>query len=78
MAVRRATEYAHEVGKTSIVLARTHSEQERQALRQRGVREAVVGELELALELGRRTLDTFGIDGERIDRSLEEARERTS
>lgn len=43
------------------IVARTHSSAERRALQRSGVNEAVLGELELALELSRHTLHRFGV-----------------
>ena len=74
MAVRRALEHARAVSKAATVLARTHSLADRRILQQHGADEAVVGELELALELGRRALDRFGVDTEAIEQSIEELR----
>jgi CPA2 family monovalent cation:H+ antiporter-2 len=54
------------VGIAATVLARTHSYEDRQFLRQRGVHEAVVGEMELALELSRRALERFGVEREDV------------
>jgi CPA2 family monovalent cation:H+ antiporter-2 len=70
MAVRRALDYARQVNRVVTVLARTHSDAERETLQRAGAHEAVVGELELALELGRRALDRFEVSAEEIDRSL--------
>ncbi|HVI00957.1 MAG TPA: cation:proton antiporter [Enhygromyxa sp.] len=74
MAVRRALEHARAVSKAATVLARTHSLADRRILQQHGADEAVVGELELALELGRRALDRFGVETEAIEQSIEELR----
>lgn len=74
MAVRRALEHARAVSKAATVLARTHSLADRRILQQHGADEAVVGELELALELGRRALDRFGVETEVIEQSIEELR----
>jgi CPA2 family monovalent cation:H+ antiporter-2 len=74
MAVRRAVEYAREVSKTLTVLARTHSHGERKYLQAKGADEAVVGELELALELGRRALVRFGVITEVVEAAVSEVR----
>ncbi|MDP3500079.1 MAG: cation:proton antiporter [Myxococcales bacterium] len=74
MATRRALEHAKEVNQTVVVLARTHSADDRRFLRDKGAQEAVVGELELALELGRAALARFEIDAEVIEESIGEAR----
>jgi CPA2 family monovalent cation:H+ antiporter-2 len=74
MAARRALEHAREVSKSIVVLARTHSYDDRRFLQQRGVQEAVVGELELALELGRSALERFEIAGAIIEQSIDATR----
>jgi CPA2 family monovalent cation:H+ antiporter-2 len=56
------------------VLARTHSESDRIFLQRRGADEAVVGELELALELARRALERFHVDAEVAESSISVAR----
>jgi len=74
MAVRRALEHARSVSKAATVLARTHSHEDRQFLEGKGAHEAVVGEMELALELGRCALERFGVERDAIERSLTEIR----
>lgn len=74
MAVRRALDHAREVNPGLAVLARTHSDDDRIQLQARGADEAVVGELELALELGRRALDRFQVDRQDAERSIAEVR----
>ncbi len=74
LAVRSALEHARELGKDATVLARTHSYEDRHFLERQGAHEAVVGELELALELGRRALERFGISHADVERSLTHAR----
>jgi CPA2 family monovalent cation:H+ antiporter-2 len=74
MAVRRALEHAREVGKAATILARTHSYDDRKFLHEKGAHEAVVGEMELAMELGRRALERFGVGREDVERSLAETR----
>ncbi|AUX24545.1 sodium/hydrogen exchanger [Sorangium cellulosum] len=74
MAARRALEHAREVSRAATVLARTHSYEDRAFLHARGADEAVVGEMELALELGRRALQRFGVEPDVIERSLATAR----
>jgi CPA2 family monovalent cation:H+ antiporter-2 len=74
MAVRRALEYACEASPTTTVLARTHSFDDRAVLERSGAAEAVVGELELALELGRRALARLSVDSEGIEQAIEAAR----
>lgn len=74
MAVRRALEHARSTGAAVTVVARTHSYEDRSFLRERGADEAVIGELELALELGRRALQRLGVEQDAVERSLAEAR----
>lgn len=74
MAVRRALERAREVSETIAVLARTHRYEDRRFLQEKGVQEAVVGELELALELGRSALERFEIATDVIEQSIDETR----
>jgi CPA2 family monovalent cation:H+ antiporter-2 len=78
IAVRRAAAHAREVGAAATVLARTHGYEERRFLESNGVDEAVVAELELALELGRRALERFDVPLEEIERTLENARRMMS
>jgi CPA2 family monovalent cation:H+ antiporter-2 len=73
MAVRRALEHAREVG-AATVLARTHSYEDHDFLQAQGADEAVVGEMELALELGRRALQRFEVSAESVESSLATAR----
>lgn len=73
MATRRALEQAREVGRAT-VLARTHSYEDRNFLQAKGADEAVIGELELALELGRRALQRFAVDVDQVEQSISETR----
>lgn len=78
MAVRRAVEHAKEVSEATAVLARTHSFEDRAFLQGRGVQLAVVGELELALELGRSALEHLAVPEEAIEVAVDEARRSSS
>jgi CPA2 family monovalent cation:H+ antiporter-2 len=49
---------------------------DRDVLEERGALEAVVGEVELALELSRRALMRFDIERETIDAAVDAARHR--
>ncbi len=60
-AARRIVELAREMNPDIDIVVRTHSQAERRYLEERGVDEAVVGELELALEMSRHTLRRFGM-----------------
>lgn len=79
MAVRRALEHARElVSRPAItVLARTHSHRDRIILQEMGADEAVVGEMELALELGRRALVRFGVAQETVEAEITQLRSHT-
>lgn len=74
MAVRQALEHAREVSEAVTVLARTHTYEDRHVLEHHGASEAVVGEMELALELGRRALERFGIEADEVESALAETR----
>lgn len=74
MAVRRALDHAREACQGGIVLARTHSLRDRAILQERGADEAVVGELELAFELGRRALRRLDVEPEAVEASIAETR----
>lgn len=75
MAVRTALEHARDVSKAATILARTHTYEDRTFLQEKGAHEAVVGEMELALELGRRALERFGVAREDVERSLTATRQ---
>ena len=74
MAVRSALDYARDVNADIAVLARTHSFKDRQFLENKGADIAVVGELELALELGRRALERFDVGVEDVEASVGDVR----
>jgi CPA2 family monovalent cation:H+ antiporter-2 len=74
MAVRRAVEHARDVNGSITVLARTHGDEDRRYLEAHGVEEAVLGETELALELGRRALERLDVEPGTAERSVEQAR----
>jgi CPA2 family monovalent cation:H+ antiporter-2 len=74
MAVRRAVEHARQRNPGIEVLARTHSDRDRDFLEAHGVADAVVGETELALELGRRALARFGIAGAEAESAVADQR----
>jgi CPA2 family monovalent cation:H+ antiporter-2 len=61
LATRQIVEYARRGWPRLDIVARTHSQDQMQDLRERGVNEAVSGELELALEMARHTLRRFGV-----------------
>ena len=61
LSTRRIVDYALQVNPDLHIVARTHTRRERAFLVERGVSEAVIGELELALEMARFTLHRFGV-----------------
>jgi CPA2 family monovalent cation:H+ antiporter-2 len=74
MTVRRAVEYAREANRSITVLARTHGDDDRRHLEAHGVEEAVLGETELALELGRRALERLDVEPGDAEHSVEQTR----
>jgi voltage-gated potassium channel Kch len=76
LSVRQIVDLGRRLSPKVEIVVRTHSEEELGHLYRRGVTEAVMGELELelALELGRRTLRAFGIGVAEAERASEEAR----
>jgi CPA2 family monovalent cation:H+ antiporter-2 len=77
MAVRRALDHAREVNPTVTVLARTHTYEDRAFLETQGADEAVLGEMELALELGRRALERFDISSGLSEAAIADLRRAT-
>jgi CPA2 family monovalent cation:H+ antiporter-2 len=75
MAARRALDHARGAGGAVDVLARSHSDDDRRILEAMGAGRAVVGELELALALGRCALERFRVEGGEIDRSVDALRQ---
>ncbi len=61
MTARRTVDYARRVAPRIDIVVRTHSISEREALVGMGTNEAVIGEMELALEMTRHTLHRFGV-----------------
>jgi monovalent cation:H+ antiporter-2, CPA2 family len=61
VSTRRVVEHAQRTNPRIEIVARTHNPDESAFLRNRGVTEAVFGELELALELTRFALHRFGV-----------------
>lgn len=74
MAVRQAIEHARDVSPAATILVRTHSREDRQFAQEHGAHEAVVGEMELALELGRRALERLGVGQEDVECAIAAAR----
>lgn len=74
MEVRRIVEHAQAANPRLVILARAHSRRERDELYARGVAEVVLGEQELALELGRRSAQVLGLEAAALERELEAMR----
>lgn len=72
--VRRLVRVAREMNPRLVIVARTHSADERDFLESHGVDEAVLAELELALEMTRYTLRARRVDTMAIEDRLEDAR----
>jgi CPA2 family monovalent cation:H+ antiporter-2 len=62
MATRIVVDYVRERYPRLDLVVRTHSDEERRDLLQRGVRTVILGAWELALELTRHTLQRFGVE----------------
>lgn len=60
VSARQVVEHARRMNPAIDIVVRTHSDIERRTLQERGANEAVMGELELALEMSRHTLRRFG------------------
>ncbi|MHB1133084.1 MAG: cation:proton antiporter [Chloroflexota bacterium] len=63
VSTRLIVDYARQVNPRLDIVARTHSSEERIYLQEHGVAEAVVAQLEAALEMTRHTLRRFGVSG---------------
>lgn len=74
LAARQAIATARQLNPGIDIVVRTHSAAERTHLEQSGANEAVLAELELALELSRHALNRFGIAEPIADRVLAEIR----
>lgn len=72
--VRRASRLARQMNPGIMIVARTHSLEERDHLEQNGVNEAVMGEQELALEMARYALRMSRFDPIFIEDHLDEVR----
>jgi monovalent cation:H+ antiporter-2, CPA2 family len=78
LAARRIVEQARQQRKDLDVLVRTHSLAELSMLRKHGANEAVLGELELALEMTRHTLHRFGVSAMEVTATVNRLRDRTA
>jgi CPA2 family monovalent cation:H+ antiporter-2 len=78
LAARRIVEQARRHRRDLDVVVRTHSLAELATLRKQGANEAVLGELELALEMTRHTLHRFGVSAMETVATVNGLRERAS
>ena len=78
LGARRIVEQARQHRKDLDVLVRTHSLAELALLRKHGANEAVLGELELALEMTRHTLHRFGVSAVETTATVNRLRERAA
>jgi CPA2 family monovalent cation:H+ antiporter-2 len=78
LAARRIVEQARRQRRDLDVVVRTHSLTELATLRKQGANEAVLGELELALEMTRHTLHRFGVSAMETVATVNGLRERAS
>lgn len=74
MAARRIVDYARRANPAVRMVARTHSVEDGQRLERLGVTDAVLGESQLALEMGRRALGGFGVPLAEVELALTEVR----
>jgi CPA2 family monovalent cation:H+ antiporter-2 len=74
---RAVAEYAHAMAPRLNIVARTHSVAERERLEELGVNEAIIGEIELALEMTRHTMHRFGVSTLETQAIIQGSRERT-
>jgi CPA2 family monovalent cation:H+ antiporter-2 len=70
LATRQILETARRRNASIDIVVRTHSHAERRFLESRGANEAVVGELELALEMARHVLERFGVSADQAQHEL--------
>jgi CPA2 family monovalent cation:H+ antiporter-2 len=77
IAVQQIVEYARSVNPRLDIVVRTNSSDGRALLQEHGATEAVIGELELALEMTRHVLHRFGVDSREIQATIQSLRLRT-
>lgn len=73
---RRIVDEAQRINPRLHIVVRTHSQEERTYLDERGVDESVIGELELAIEMTRYTLHRFGVNTLEIQAILQRLRQQ--
>ena len=78
LAARRIVEQARRLRSNLDIVVRTHSLAEVATLRKRGANQAVLGELELALEMTRHTLHRFGVSSMESIATVNGLRERAA
>ena len=78
LAARRIVEQARRLRANLDIVVRTHSLTELATLRKHGANEAVLGELELALEMTRHTLHRFGVSSMESIATVNGLRERAA
>ena len=74
---RAVVEYARDTVPRLDIVARTHSVAERERLEELGVNEAIIGEIELALEMTRHTMHRFGVSTLEAQAIIQGSRERS-
>jgi monovalent cation:H+ antiporter-2, CPA2 family len=75
---RQIVDQARRINPNIRIIARTHSDHEREWLLQRGVDAVVLGEWELALEIAVHALQGFGVNAMETDAVKQNLREQTS
>ncbi|HVX30524.1 MAG TPA: cation:proton antiporter, partial [Nitrolancea sp.] len=73
---RAVVEYARETVPRLDIVVRTHTVEERERLEQAGANEAIIGEIELALEMTRHTMHRFGVSTLETQAIIRGTRER--
>jgi CPA2 family monovalent cation:H+ antiporter-2 len=73
---RRIVDEAHRINPRLSIVVRTHRAEEQRRLAERGATEAVLGELELALEMTRFTMQRFGVGSLEVQAILQGLRAR--
>ena len=76
LASRQIVDFAQRINPRLDIVVRTHSGTEFEFMRTRGVGEAVLGELELALEMTRHTLHRFGLSSAEVQAVVQGLRQR--
>jgi CPA2 family monovalent cation:H+ antiporter-2 len=77
LSARRLVRLARQANPEIDIVVRTHNETERAFLEEHGADEAVLGEIELALEMSRHTLRAFRVADPAVDAILDRMRSRS-